>query len=142
VVFGAWPSGTTATVSSAHDPNYGSDGGYRTYGAGNTIDQDLATFWNDNTSGGYPDTLTVSAPSATTLSGVAFRSSPDGAPADFTVQTWNGSAWIAQATVTGNTAVTRWIVFPAAVTTNQVRVVVTRDATINGEFTRIAELAP
>jgi hypothetical protein len=141
LTFGDWPAGATAAASSFHAPNV-FDGQTRTYEPGNTIDGDLATFWNDDTSGAFPDTLTVTAPSPVTLTGVGFASIVDGVPTDFTVQTWDGSQWTTQATVTANDALYRWIAFPAAVTTSQVRVVVSADQTQNGDFTRVAELTP
>jgi alpha-L-rhamnosidase len=68
---------------------------------------------------------------------------PDGVPADFAVATWNGSAWVQQAQVTGNSQLYRWIRFAAPVTSRQVQLTVTLDQdTLAGEFTRISELAP
>lgn len=90
LVFGSWPPGTSAAASSEHPPNT-YDGEPRTYVAGNAIDGNLATFWNDNTPGQFPDTLTITAPAAVTLHGVGFASVVDGVPTDFTVQTWDGS---------------------------------------------------
>jgi hypothetical protein len=139
--FGAWPHGTTAGASSYHAPNV-YNGQVRTYDPGNAIDDNLATFWNDDTPGAFPDTLTITAPSAVTLHGVGFASIVDGVPTDFTVQTWDGSQWTTQATVAGNSDLYRWISFAQPVTTSQVRVVVTASQTQNGNFTRIAELAP
>jgi alpha-L-rhamnosidase len=66
----------------------------------------------------------------------------DGVPTDFTVQTWDGAAWVTQAQVSGNTEVTRWIPFASSVSTTQVRLVVTASQTQNGNFTRVAELTP
>ncbi|MCW2656982.1 MAG: hypothetical protein JWR06_1175, partial [Jatrophihabitans sp.] len=141
VYFGAWPQGTTATASSAHAPNV-FNGQTRTYDAGNALDHDLTTFWNDDTAGAFPDTLEVTASSAVTLHGVGFASMVDGVPTDFTVQTWDGAQWVTQADVTGNTDVTRWIPFGSAVSTTRVRLVVTASQTQNGNFTRVAELTP
>ena len=140
-VFGNWPDGTTATASTAHAPNT-YEGQVRTYDAGNAVDGSLATFWNDDTSGQFPDTLTVSTPSAVPLTGVGFASIVDGVPTDFTVQTFDGTAWTTQAQIAGNTALYRWIPFAGPVSTSQVRVVVTGSETQNGNFTRIAELTP
>jgi hypothetical protein len=140
-VFGSWPKGTTADASSAHAPNV-FNGQTRTYDAANAVDGDLATFWNDDTAGQFPDTLTLTAPSPVTLHGVGFASIVDGVPTDFTVQTWDGAAWTTRAQVTGNTALDRWIPFDAPVTTSQVRLVVTASQTQNGNFTRVAELTP
>jgi hypothetical protein len=142
IPFGAWPSGTTATASSYHSPNTVS-GQVRTYVPGNAIDGDLSTFWNDANPATYPAVLTVTSPSAVTLPGVAFASSPDGVPVNFTVSTWNGSAWVQQAKITGNSRVDRWIPFAAPVSTTQVQITVTQDQpAYAGEFTRVAELAP
>jgi alpha-L-rhamnosidase len=137
-VFGGWPAGTTAAASSFHAPNV-VDGATRTYAPENAIDGNTATFWNDDTQNAYPDTLTVTTPSARTLDGVAFVSQSDGVPTDFSVQSWDGSQWTTQATVSGNSAVSRWVPFSSPVTTTQVRTVVT--GTQDG-FTRVAELAP
>ena len=137
-VFGRWPTGTTASASSEHAPNI-VDGATRTYGAANAIDGDPATFWNDDTQGQFPDTLTVTAPGALPLHGVGFASSVDGVPTAFTVQTWDGSQWVTQADVAGNTAQYRWIPFATTVTSSEVRVVVTA---AQNEFTRVAELTP
>ncbi|MCW2492900.1 MAG: alpha-rhamnosidase [Frankiales bacterium] len=139
VVFGSWPVGTTAAASSVHAPNV-VNGATRTYVAANAIDQNLATFWNDDTQGVSPDILTVTAPTAVALHGVGFASNPDGVPTDFTVQTWDGAQWATQAVITGNTASSRWIPFSSSVTTSQLRVVIT--ATQDGSFSRVAELTP
>lgn len=141
LAFGAWPGGTTATASSFHAPNE-YNGATRTYDPGNAIDGNLATFWNDDTAAAFPDTLTITAPSPVSLTGVTFGSIIDGVPTDFTVQTWNGSAWVTQATVAGNTDVARRIPFTGPVSTSQVRVVVTASQTQNGNYTRISELTP
>jgi hypothetical protein len=139
--FGAWPAGTTATASSFHAPNI-YNGQVRTYYPGNAIDGNLATFWNDDTPGVFPDTLTITAPSAVQLNGAGFASIVDGVPTDFHIDTWDGSQWTTQATITGNSDLYRWIAFPQAVTTTQVRIVVTASQTQNGNFTRVAELSP
>ena len=141
VVFGRWPAGTTAEASSHHPPNV-VGGQTRTYVPGHAIDGDPATFWNDVTSGAYPDTLTITAPESLTLPGVSLASMPDGVPVDFSVQTWDGADWVTRATVTGNDAVVRRIAFGEPVVTSRVRVVVTRDEVRNGEFSRVAELSP
>lgn len=135
-VFGSLPAGTVAVASSEHAPNV-VDGATRTYAAANAVDGDPATFWNDDTQGQYPDTLTVTTPSPLTLHGVGLASVSDGVPTDFTVQAWDGSQWVTEATVAHNSALDRWIPFASPVTTAQVRVVVT--GTQDG-FTRIAGL--
>ncbi|MCL2730197.1 MAG: discoidin domain-containing protein [Actinomycetia bacterium] len=141
LVFGVWPKGTTATASSFHAPNV-YEGQTRTYDPANAIDGDPATFWNDDTSGAFPDRLTVTSPDPVTLHGVGFASMVDGVPTDFTVQTFDGSSWVTRAEVTGNSALDRWIPFDSPVTTTAVRLVVTADQTQNGAYTRVAELTP
>jgi hypothetical protein len=141
LVFGNWAQGTTASASSTTGPNV-FEGQPRTYYASNAIDGNPATFWNDATPGGFPDTLTLTAPAPVSLTGVGFQSIIDGVPTDFTVQTWDGSTWTTRATVTGNTSLSRWIPFSEPVTTSQVRVVVTASETQNGNYSRIAELTP
>lgn len=138
LVLGAWPQGTTATASTEHAPNE-VDGATRTYTASNAIDADLATFWNDDTAGQFPDTLTVTAPGPAALTGVGFASHSDGVPTAFTVQSWDGSDWVTRAEVTGNSDQYRWIPFAAPVSTDRLRVVVTAD---QDSWTRIAELTP
>jgi Bacterial alpha-L-rhamnosidase 6 hairpin glycosidase domain len=136
----AWPAGT---VASYHAPNNGDNGQLTTYVPANAIDGDPDTFWNDDTIGAYPDTLTITAPSAVTLPGITILSDTDGVPVDVTVQTWDGSAWQAAATVTGNSAVQILVPFAAPVSTTQVLITVTLDqATPQGEFTRINEVWP
>jgi len=138
LVFGRWAAGTVGSASSEHAPNT-VDGVVRTYTASNAIDGNLSTFWNDDTADQFPDTLTVVAPSAVILAGVGFASHPDGVPTDFAVQTWDGTQWVTQADVAGNSAVYRWIPFSAPVTTSRARVVV---AAAQNTFSRIAEVTP
>ncbi|MEW1687571.1 family 78 glycoside hydrolase catalytic domain [Streptomyces sp. NPDC091265] len=133
-VAGALPAGTTAAASSEHASNV-VDGATRTYVAANAVDGNPATFWNDDTQGQYPDTLTVTTPSPVTLHGIGLTSVSDGVPTDFTVQAWDGSQWVTAATVAHNSVTERWIPFDSAMTTAKVRVVVT--GTQDG-FTRIA----
>ncbi|MCM2411153.1 family 78 glycoside hydrolase catalytic domain [Streptomyces sp. RKAG290] len=136
-VAGALPAGTTAAASSEHASNV-VDGATRTYVAANAVDGNPATFWNDDTQGQYPDTLTVTTPSPVTLHGIGLTSVSDGVPTDFTVQAWDGSQWVTAATVAHNSVAERWIPFDSAVTTAKVRVVVT--GTQDG-FTRIAGIS-
>jgi alpha-L-rhamnosidase len=64
-------------------------------------------FWNDDTQTVFPDTLTITSPSAVALTGVGFASISDGMPTAFTGQTWDGTQWVTQADVSGNTALYR-----------------------------------
>jgi hypothetical protein len=139
----AWPAGTTAAASSFHAPNSGDNGAPTTYDPSNAIDGDPTTFWNDANPDTYSATLTITSPTPVTLPGVTLLSNSDGVPADFTVQTWDGSAWQTSATVTGNSAVQLPIPFPAPVTTTRVQLVVTLDqSSPEGDFTRVNELYP
>ena len=138
-----WPAGTTATASSYHSPNNGDGNGYTTYDPSNAIDGNPTTFWNDANPNTYPATLTISSPTPVTLDGVTLLSNSDGVPVDFTVQTWDGSAWQTSATVVGNSAVQVPIAFATPLTTTQVQLVVTQDqASPQGQFTRVNELYP
>ena len=138
-----WPSGTTATASSFHAGNNGNDGKPRTYVPSNAIDGDTDTFYNDDTLGGYPDVLTVTTTAAQSLDGITVLSNSDGVPQDYTVDSWDGTQWVNQATVTGNTDVLHRVPFAAAVSTSQIRITVTQDQpTSKGEFTRINEIYP
>jgi hypothetical protein len=138
-----WPDGTTATASSSHAPNNGNDGKPRTYDAANAVDGNPDTFWNDDTIGVYPDTLTVTTAAAVSLPGITLLSDSDGVPSDFTVETWDGAGWQTAATVTGSTAVQRAVPFASAVSTTRVRITVTADQhTPKGDFTRVNEVYP
>ncbi|HTE60718.1 MAG TPA: hypothetical protein VK631_10245, partial [Solirubrobacteraceae bacterium] len=114
-----------------------------TYVPGNAVDGAAATFWNDDTLGAYPDTLTIATPAPVTLPGVTVTSHPDGVIQDYVVETWDGAAWVRQAAVSGSDALTRQVAFPAAVSTTRVRLTVSRaQQTSFGEFSRIAEVQP
>ncbi|MFB7993026.1 alpha-L-rhamnosidase C-terminal domain-containing protein [Streptomyces sp. NPDC056002] len=138
-----WPDGTTAEGSTTHAGNNGGDGRPRTYDAQHAVDGDLDTFWNDDTERAFPDTLTVTAPGALTLSGLTVVSDTDGVPTDFTVEAWVDSDWRKVATVTGNSVVQRAVRFDAPVSTARVRITVTSAQDLGqGVFTRINEVWP
>ncbi len=132
-----WPQGTVATASSFHTPN--GNGGYEPALA---LDGDPATFWNDDTPGAYPDWLTITTSSPITLPGVTVVSQPCGVIEDYVVDTWDGTQWVRQGTVSGSDAVTRQVPFAAAVTTTQIRITVTADQPVCGNYSRIAEVYP
>jgi hypothetical protein len=138
-----WPEGTTAEASTTHAGNNGNDGQPRTYDAGNAIDGDPGTFWNDDTIGAFPDTLTVAMPAPRELSGITVVSNSDGVPTDFTVDVWADGAWKTAATVSDNDVVQRAVPFAAKVSTDKVRITVTGvQDTPRGAFTRINEVWP
>ena len=131
-----WPAGTTATASSTHS------GGFDPSLA---LDDNPATFWNDNTLGGFPDWIQLTSPTSVTLPGVTIVTHTAGGAEDFTVDTLDGAGnWQTQVSVTGDTDVTRYVQFPAPVTTTAVRITVTRDWEQNNgaQWTRIAEVIP
>ncbi len=108
--------------------------------------------WNDNTSGVWPDWLQIQFSGQKTIDKVIVYTLQDNyaspsAPTDamtfsqfgvtgFQVQTWNGSSWVTQATITGNNLVKRTVTF-AAVTTDRVRINVTSAL---ASFSRIVEV--
>jgi hypothetical protein len=55
---------------------------------------------------------------------------------DFSVQAWNGSAWVTLATVTGNNLVKRTVAF-APYTTSRIRVNVTKGLSKNSRLTEV-----
>lgn len=144
----AWPDGTIATASSTYPPQGGV-----TYYPQNAIDGNPSTFWNDDTPDAYPDWLTITSPTPVTMPGVTITSvsvppnaagqPPVAAPIeDFTVATWDGTSWVQQASVTGNTDVTLEVPFPSAVSTTSVRITVTLAPPQAAPFSRIAEVVP
>ena len=138
-----WPDGTTAEASSAHAGNNGNDGQPRTYDAANAIDGNPDTFWNDDTIGAFPDTLTILLPQAMQLPGVTVVSNSDGVPTAFTVEVGRDGAWQTAATVVDNDVIQKAVPFTPPVTTDRVRITVTGvQDTPRGAFTRINEVWP
>lgn len=138
----SWPEGTTADASSFH-PGNTNNGQARTYAASNAIDGDESTFWNDDTAGAYPDILTLTLPTATTLSGITILSNTDGVPVKFTVEAFQGGSWGAAATVSDNAAVLVQVPFNEPVNAEGIRITVTQAQSTNqGEYTRISEVWP
>lgn len=134
-----WPAGTTATASSTHpNPSNGFD-------PSTALDGNPTTFWNDNTIGVFPDWLQVTSPTAVTLPGVTIVTHQAGGAEDFIVDTLDDAGnWQTQVSVTGDTDVTRYVKFPAPVTTTAVRITVTKDweQDPSQQWTRIAEVIP
>ncbi len=108
--------------------------------------------WNDSTPYVFPDWLQVNFNGAQTINRVVVYTLQDNynSPVepsdtmtfslygitDFTVQGWNGSAWITLATVSGNNLVKRTVNFTAT-TTDRIRINVTNAL---GGFSRIVEV--
>ena len=113
--------------------------------------------WKDGTPNVYPDWVQVNFNGSKTIDRVVVYSIQDNyfspsAPTDamtfnqwgvtaFQVQTWNGSAWVTQATVTGNNLVKRTVTF-AAVATDRIRIHVTNALGGNARLTEIEAWAP
>ncbi|MET9496213.1 alpha-L-rhamnosidase C-terminal domain-containing protein [Streptomyces sp. NPDC006552] len=138
-----WPEGTTAEASSTHAGNSGGDGQPRTYDASHAVDGDPDTFWNDDTQGAFPDTLTVTLPAERELSGITVLSNSDGVPTDFTVDVWHDAAWHRAASCSDNDVSQRAVPFSAPLRASRVRLTVTGvQDTPQGAFTRINEVWP
>jgi hypothetical protein len=142
-------AGATATASSTlsgYNPSYAINGvrtGQRTA---------AALWWNDATSGVYPDWIQVAFAGSKTINKVVVYSLQDNYAAaieptdtmtftayglrDFTVQGWNGSAWVTLGSVTGNNLVKRTVSF-ANFTTDRIRINVTNAA---GGYSRVTEI--
>ena len=96
--------------------------------------------WNDATSGVFPDWVQINFNGSKTIDRVVVYTMQDNYSnpieptdtltftiygiTDFTVQGWNGSAWVMLGTVTGNNLVKRTVTF-AAFTTDRIRVNIT-----------------
>ena len=109
--------------------------------------------WKDATLSVWPDWVEIDFSSAQTIDRVIVYSVQDNSstpvdPSDtmtftlrgdtaFAVQTWNGSAWITQGSVTGNNLVKRTVSFTAT-TTTKIRVNIT--AAANGKFSFLTEV--
>ncbi len=108
--------------------------------------------WNDATSAAFPDWIQVNFSGAKTIDHIVLYTLQDNfaapvQPTDtmtftqygvtaFTVQSWNGSAWVTLATVTGNNLVKRTVNFTAT-TTDRVRVNITNAL---ASYSRVVEL--
>ncbi|MGW2449243.1 alpha-L-rhamnosidase-related protein [Streptomyces sp. NPDC001675] len=138
-----WPEGTVAEASSTHPQNNGNDGRPRSYDAGNAIDGDPETFWNDATLAAGPDTLTIIMPVPRKLSGITVVSHSDGVPTHFTVDVLLDGEWQRAATVADNEQVQCAVRFVTTMSTARVRLTVTAvQDTAYGAFTRVSEVWP
>jgi hypothetical protein len=108
--------------------------------------------WADGTRGTYPDMLEVDFSGAKTINEIRVYTLQNnwttaGEPTattscsgegilDFSVQTWNGTAWVTQGSVTGNDKAMRVFQFPDVITT-KIQVVVTA---ARNNYSRIVEV--
>jgi alpha-L-rhamnosidase len=132
-----WPEGTVAEASSFHAPVDD-----RSYEPQNAIDDNPTTFWNDDTAGAFPDWITITSPISLELNAITIVSQGDGVIVDYTVDTWDGSVWVQQGCVTGNSDIARVVTFAAPVTTKGLQITVTSSQMQNGNFTRITAIEP
>ena len=132
-----WPTGTTASASSFHEPK-------SVYDPANAIDGMPATFWNDDTENVFPDWLTVTTPQPVTLPGVTLYSHVEGGPSEFVVETLREGEWVTQRRFTGVGQAYTQVTFDAPVTTTAVRIFVHADWEQDSRYiwTRIGELSP
>jgi glucose/arabinose dehydrogenase len=142
--------GAVASASSSYGPGFPAsavnNGERAGMGWGN------GSGWNDGTVNAYPDWVQVDLNGTKSIDRVVVYTLQDnvmnpGEPTDtltftsygivdFEVQGWNGSAWVALGTVTGNNLVKRTVAF-TPFTTNRVRVLVTRAL---GGYSHITEV--
>jgi hypothetical protein len=130
-------NGGVATASSTYSPDY-------PVTAVNDGDRIGAAWahgggWNDATPGVYPDWVQITFAGSKTIDRVIVYTQQDDTPVepgdtltftqwgivDFSVQGWDGAAWVALGSVTGNNLVKRTVAF-AAYATDRIRVVVTK----------------
>jgi hypothetical protein len=109
--------------------------------------------WRDGTQSVFPDWVEIDFSASQTIDHVIVYSVQDNLltpvdPSDtmtftkrgmtaFSVQTWNGSAWITQGTVTGNNLVKRSVSFPAT-STSKIRILL--NASADGQYSYLAEV--
>jgi Big-like domain-containing protein/subtilase family protein/F5/8 type C domain-containing protein len=113
--------------------------------------------WSDATAGAFPDWAQINFNGTKSIDRVVVYSLQDQYSnpveptdtmtfslyglVDFTVQGWNGSAWVTLASVTGNNLVKRTLTF-AAFTTDRIRVHVTKTSTTWSLITEVEAWAP
>ena len=136
----SWPQGTTASASSTHAACCGV-----TFDPANALDANPSTYWNNATEGDTQSWLEISSPSPVTLPGITLDFDANGVPIDFEIQTWDAttSAWDTQTSVSGNHATEVARLFPAPVTTQNVRIYITLDEDKGyGQYSRVNEVYP
>jgi hypothetical protein len=109
--------------------------------------------WNDATGSVFPDWVQINFSGSKTIDHVVVVTLQDNYASpvqptastpftlygvtDFSVQTWNGSAWITQGTVSANSLVMRTVTFASAVTTDRIRVNITNAKLV---YSRLVEV--
>ena len=143
-------AGGMASASSTYGPGFPASAAIDADRAG--MNWGSGSGWNDATFAAYPDWLQVAFSGMKTIDRVVVYTLQDNATnpmeptdamtftsygiVDFTVEGWNGSAWMTLATITGNNLVKRTVSF-APFTTDRVRVNVTRAM---GGYSHITEV--
>ncbi len=144
-------AGAVASASSTHSAGFAADAVNNGERAG--LNPGNGGYWNDGTISSFPDWVQIDFDGAKSIDRVAIYSVQDNYTApteptdtqtftrygitDFTVQGWNGSAWVTLGTVTGNNLVKRTVSFPAFAT-DRIRINVT--GATNGVWSRITEI--
>jgi len=107
-----------ATASASHT--------YSTYYASNANDGNTGTRWDGQANVG-PNWLQLDFGTSKVLSKVSFNfyNSTSYMPKDYLIQTYNGSSWVTQYNVTGNTSSTPVYTFDPPVITSKVRIYIT-----------------
>jgi Bacterial Ig-like domain (group 3)/F5/8 type C domain len=132
-------AGATASTSSTYNAGYPASSTINNERAGTNWGGGTGG-WNDGTRSAWPDWLQVNFNGSKTIDRVVVYSVQDAYASpveptstmtfslyglrDFSVEAWNGSAWVTLGTVTGNTLVKRTVTF-AAFTTSRIRILVT-----------------
>jgi hypothetical protein len=144
-------AGAVASASSSFGAGYPASAINNGDRAGKNVGQ--GGVWKDNTPSVYPDWVEIDFNGAQTIDHVIVYSVQDNSlmpvdPSDtmtfslrgmtaFSVQTWNGSAWVTQGIVTGNNLVKRTVSF-AATSTSKIRVLL--NASADGKYSSLAEV--
>ena len=144
-------AGAVATASSTYEYSYPANAVNNNQRSGAGFGSGGGS-WRDGSRYTFPDWVQISFNGAKTINRVVLYTVQDNStsavePTDtltftrygitaFAVQTWNGSAWVTQAAVSGNNRVKRTITF-GAVTTDRIRINV--NASVDG-WSRITEI--
>lgn len=137
----AWPAGTQAHASSTHKPDGPGGSGYD---AGNAIDTDEASYWNDDTVGAFPDALRIVPPGPVGLLGITMLSTSGGFITAYYIEgLFSNHTWTTLARLSNVSETTSTAIFPELCTVSQLRIgVENATAAPRPQFSRINELYP
>lgn len=144
-------AGATASASSTYSSSFPASAVINNERAG-TNWGDGTGGWKDGTPDAWPDWLQINFNGSKTIDRVVVYSPQDNftnpiepsstttfslyGVRDFSVQGWNGSAWVVLATVAGNTLVKRTVTF-SAYTTDRIRIVITSGLASHARVTEV-----